>query len=205
MNCDPIARWYRWLEYIGFGRALERRRNAFLDDIADARRALVLGEGDGRFLARLAPAMFQTPGATIDYVDLSSRMLALARNRAGDGIRYILGDARSIPLPAAEYDLIVTHFFLDCFEESDAAAVMDKIAASAAPRARWVISEFRDASWWSHMTVSALYLFFRITTGLKTRRLVDFRRMLQGRGFILEKSRIAHGGLLTSELWRRAD
>jgi ubiquinone/menaquinone biosynthesis C-methylase UbiE len=203
VNCDPIARWYRWLEYIGFGRALERRRNAFLADIADARRALVLGEGDGRFLARLAPAIFKRPAAAIDYVDLSSRMLSLARRRAGDRVRYILGDARSIPLRAAEYDLIVTHFFLDCFDPQDATALVDRIAATAVPGARWVISEFRDANWWSRLSISALYLFFRITTGLKTRRLVDHRPMLQEQGFVLEKSEIARCGLLVSELWRR--
>jgi ubiquinone/menaquinone biosynthesis C-methylase UbiE len=203
VNCNPIARWYRWLEYLGFGKALERRRNAFLKEIADARRALVLGEGDGRFLARLVPEMFERPGASVDYVDLSSRMLALARARAGDQVRYILGDARSIALPSSEYDLIVTHFFLDCFDEHDAAVVIDRISAAAAPRARWVISEFRDANWWSYGSVAALYLFFRIATGLKTRRLIDHRPMLQSHGFVLEKSETSRGGLLVSELWRR--
>ncbi len=51
VNCDRIARWYRWIEYAGFGRALERRREAFLDDVSDARRVLALGDGDGRALA----------------------------------------------------------------------------------------------------------------------------------------------------------
>ena len=51
MNCDRIARWYRWLEYASFGRALERRRLEYLAATADARRVLILGEGDGRFLA----------------------------------------------------------------------------------------------------------------------------------------------------------
>jgi ubiquinone/menaquinone biosynthesis C-methylase UbiE len=202
LNCDRIARWYRWLEYIGFGRALERRRNAFLSDVADARRALVLGEGDGRFLARLAAEMFRHPGATIDYVDLSPRMLELARARAGDQVRYILGDALTIPLKAAEYDLIVTHFFLDCFNEQDAAALVARIAAAAKPDARWLISEFRAASWWSRMWIGALYLFFRITTGLKTQRLIDHRPSLRQHGFEIEKSEAARAGLLVSELWR---
>jgi len=198
VNCDPIARWYQWLEYIGFGRALERRRNAFLSDVADARRALVLGDGDGRFLARLARVMH----GTIDYVDVSPRMLALARARAGDRVRYILGDARTIPLPAAEYDLIVTHFFLDCFDELDGAALVNKIADAATPHARWLISEFRAASWWSRLCVGALYVFFRITTGLKTRRLIDHHSLLRQRGFAIEISETARAGLLISELWR---
>jgi SAM-dependent methyltransferase len=201
LNCDPIARWYRWLEYLGFGRALERRRNAFLSDVAGARRALVLGEGDGRFLARLAGEMFRHPEATIDYVDLSPRMLELARSRAGDQVHYILGDARTIPLQPLEYDLIVTHFFLDCFNEQDAEVLIERIAAAAKPNACWLISEFHVANWWSRLLVAALYLFFRITTGLKTQRLIDHRPLLRQHGFTLEKKESARAGLLISELW----
>lgn len=200
MNCDPIARWYRWLEYLAFGRALERRRNAFLPDVADARRALVLGEGDGRFLARLVAAM----RGAVDYVDLSARMLDLARSRCGGQIHYIAGDARTIPLRESEYDLIVTHFFLDCFDEPDATALIRRVAAAAKPQSRWLISEFRDANWWSHLSVASLYWFFRIATGLKTQRLIDHRPLLRKHGFVLVKSEQAHAGLLVSELWRRA-
>lgn len=203
MNCDPIARWYRWLEYIGFGRALERRRNAFLADVSNARRVLVLGEGDGRFLARLVPAIFRFAGGAIDYIDLSYRMLEIARTRAGQQVRYVQGDALTIRLRDAEYDLVVTHFFLDCFNESNAAALVKKIAAASKPNARWLISEFRDPNWWTHLRIAALYLFFRIATGLETRRLIDHHPLLRRNGFVLEKSESARAGLLVSELWRK--
>jgi ubiquinone/menaquinone biosynthesis C-methylase UbiE len=203
VNCDPIARWYRWLELIGFGRALERRRTAFLSGVADARRVLLLGDGDGRFLERLAPAIFSHPGASIDYVDISARMLELARKRGGDGVNYILGNALSIALPEAEYDLVVTHFFLDCFDERDAEALVARVAASTKPRARWLISEFRDAGWWSRRMIAILYLFFRMTTGLKTRRLIDHHPLLERAGFRLEKTESERAGMLVSELWRR--
>lgn len=200
MNCDPIARWYRWLEYLGFGRALERRRNAFLADATDARRALVLGEGDGRFLKKLVE---HNRTASIDYVDLSIRMLELARRRAGDRVNYHLADALTIALPDAEYDLIVTHFFLDCFDERDAAALVERIARTAKPRARWLVSEFRQPALWSRLLLGFLYWFFRVTTGLKTNRLVDHRPLLEGQGFRLMKEESARRGLLASELWTR--
>ena len=53
MNCDLIAPHYWWIERLGMGRALERRRRWFLPEIGNARRALVLGDGDGRFLREL--------------------------------------------------------------------------------------------------------------------------------------------------------
>ncbi|HML18667.1 MAG TPA: class I SAM-dependent methyltransferase [Bryobacteraceae bacterium] len=205
MNCDPIARWYRWLEYIGFGRALERRRVAFLQDVKDAQRALVLGDGDGRFLVRLVDQnLRQHPGWAIDYVDVSGRMLELARARAGEqGVTYHQADALTMPLPEGEYDLIVTHFFLDCFDERDAQALVEKVARSARSDARWLISEFRETSWWSRWMLRGLYLFFRITTGLETRRLVDHWPLLKREGFRLQKQEPGVFGSVSSELWVR--
>lgn len=202
MNCDGIARWYRWLEYAGFGRALERRREAFLKDAADARRVLVLGDGDGRALAALLRVNAR---ATVDYVDLSARMLELARARAGgDRVVYHHADALTMPLGHAEdgpgeYDLIVTHFFLDCFDARDQARLLERVSRAAGPQARWVVSEFRKPG----ILVAALYFFFRIATGLRTRELADHHGWFERHGFRLERVESAWGGRLSSELWIR--
>jgi ubiquinone/menaquinone biosynthesis C-methylase UbiE len=217
MNCDFIARWYRWLEYCGFGGALERRRFAFLPDVADSTRdVLVLGEGDGRFLAKfVAPrkppsnhreTTVRSPCLSVDYVDLSAAMLDLARRRAGtDCVTYHHSDALTISLPAAHYDLVVTHFFLDCLSEDQAKSLVEKITRSARPNARWLISEFREPAAWAYGIVQILYLFFRITTGLRTRRLIDHHPLLNRAGFVLVKEETERFGLLASELWRFGD
>ncbi len=199
MNCDPIARCYRWLEYLAFGRALERRRFRFLAEAAGARRALVLGDGDGRFLGRLAAIS----NACIDYVDLSSRMLELARKRGGTRrVVYRQADALTLPLGPAEYDLIAAHFFLDCLNERDLEALIERAARAAQPGALWLISEFRQPSWAAPL-LSGLYLFFSVTTGLATRRLTDHRPLLAKHGFRLTREETSRFGLLASELWMR--
>jgi SAM-dependent methyltransferase len=195
MNCDRIARWYRWFEYAGFGRGLERRREALLHEVADARRVLALGDGDGRALAALLAA---APHACVDYIDVSAHMLDLARARAGtEHVNYRCEDARIARLPAAEYDVIVTHFFLDCFDETDLETLIARLADAATAQARWLISEFRGNGW----LVRALYFFFRIATGLRTRRLVDHHPFLKRHGFRLVRHEDAWRGLLASELW----
>lgn len=205
MNCDRIARFYRWLEYLAFGRELERRRLHFLPCASGARRALVLGDGDGRFLARL---VLQNREAAIDSVDLSPEMLMLARSRAGDGVQYRQEDALTCPLPQAEYDLIATHFFWDFFEDREAAILAARIGAAASGNAMWLISEFRQPSkgWralWAWAWLRVLYLFFGITTGLKTRRLVDHRPLLAREGFRLDQEQTSRFGFIASELWVR--
>jgi ubiquinone/menaquinone biosynthesis C-methylase UbiE len=199
------------MEYGAFGGQLQRRRLRFLADVAGARRTIVLGEGDGRFLVQLVGQNRQagTAGWTIDYVDLSGRMLDLARSRAGtENVAYLLADARTLPLPEAGYDLIVTHFFLDCLEQAEASRLVERMAAAARPDARWLISEFRvPGSGWSagpaRWLVAFLYLFFRATTGLRTARLVDHHPLLARQGFRLKRSESAWFGLLASELWVR--
>jgi len=203
MNCDRIAPYYRWLEYLGFGRELERRRFRYLDQVRDARRVLVLGDGDGRFLARLAREL---PRADVDSIEASRRMQELARARAT--VHHRLGDARELSLSVGEYDLVATHFFLDCFDAADCPRLIARIASAAAPRARWLISEFRQAprGWralWSRAWIAALYLFFRATTGLRTRALVDHHPLLSRHGFRLVREETSRFGLLASELWER--
>ncbi len=93
MNCDGIARWYRVLEYVVFGRALEGRRVEYLNDVADARRVLILGDGDGRFTAEFVR---RNSRATVESVDLSGRMIEMAAKRVegcSTNVRFRVGDA----------------------------------------------------------------------------------------------------------------
>ncbi len=183
---------------MSFGRELERRRFRYLPDVKSARRALVLGDGDGRFLARLVQ---QGGGLSVDYVDLSARMLALARERAGrDRVTYHHADALTLPLPAAEYDLVVSHFFFDCFEEREARVLIERVACASRPDARWLVSEFREPKW-ARLLLRGLYLFFGVTTGLKTQRLIDHHPFLSEKGFRLTQEDTSRFGLLASELW----
>lgn len=192
MNCDFLARWYRWLEYAAFGSALRRRREAFLFELGNPKKVLVLGDGDGRFL-QLFTALY--PEASVDAVDSSERMIELARARA-PGVTFHLADAREFVFEG-QYDLAVAHFFFDCFEPGDLKALLGRIPANS-----WLVSEFRNTRW-SWPVVRGLYFFFRLTTGLKVTSLPDHRQVLARLGYSLNKEQPALGGLVVSELWMR--
>ena len=201
MNCDRIAPHYWWIEKLGMGRALERRRRWFLPEIGRARRALVLGDGDGRFLREL---LRRNAAVRADYMDVSRRMLELARSRAGaDRANYQQADALTVEFPRDEYDLIATHFFFDCFGPPELELIIKQVADATKPRAQWIVSEFCTSNIPARLLVSALYLFFGITTGLKTRRLADHRPILRAHGFRLISASHSRGALVVSELWER--
>ncbi|MGH9599640.1 MAG: class I SAM-dependent methyltransferase, partial [Terracidiphilus sp.] len=67
-DLDRLAGVYRWMELATFGPWLSWCRSAYLGELSGCRRALVLGDGDGRFTAQLLCA---NPQVEVDAVDAS--------------------------------------------------------------------------------------------------------------------------------------
>jgi len=213
-NFDPIARPYRWLEYFTLGRALQRCRLHYLPALLQQKRALVLGDGDGRFLAQL---LAQNPHLQADAVDTSATMLELLRRRceaAAPNIATRLQIHHTNALnftprngeKGEKYDLVVTHFFLDCLTQPDLEALIARIAPSLTPGALWLVSDFRIPSGLMHLPariiVRTLYLAFRVLTGLRTTRLPDHVTPFTHAGLTKLSHHHQLAGLLTTELWQ---
>jgi ubiquinone/menaquinone biosynthesis C-methylase UbiE len=207
MDCDATALWYRWLEYLVFGRRLQRHRVHFLEAARNPQHALLLGDGDGRFLEHLVAAY---PRLHIDVIEKSGRMLSLAKRRlrtGKSGLNLLQGDARQLPFPKSRYDLFATHFFLDCFSTAEVEELAGKVALHASPGARWMVSEFRlPKTFWlgmhANIWLAAMYFFFRIATGLRISTLPDHRSVLEAKGFTLLAEHTSMGQFVASELWQ---
>lgn len=207
-NFDRLARLYRWMELVTFGPYLKRCRAAFLPELISARRALVFGDGDGRFTARLLRA---NPRVHIDAIDLSAAMLRALIRRAGPHAGRVsahCADAR-LWLPSnPPYDLVVTHFFLDCFSTEEIHNLVSRLRGAISPSAVWVLSEFAIPDGWFGRLVARpaiwfLYRSFGLLTGLTVRSLPDYRAALRDAGFTLDRRRTWLLGMLVSEMWRR--
>ncbi len=209
-NFDHVARPYRWLEYLSFGPYLERCRFYYLEELKSCRHALILGDGDGRFTARL---LARYPEICVEAVDSSAAMLQLLGRRvsrhgqsAMDRLTLRRADALAFRPGGPDYDLIVTHFFLDCFSEGDIAAMIEELVTHLDPDATWLISEFsipekQPAAFLGRMIVSLLYKVFGLLTGLRVRRLPGYHQLLYKAGFELSKQEKQLAGLLQSEQW----
>lgn len=210
-NFDHIARIYRWAEYLSLGRMLVCTRNHFLPMIAHRRCALVLGDGDGRFLACL---MRQNPGLQALAVDTSRVMLQLLLNRCMRGIpsanrRLQTQHTSALNVtPSEEIDLIVSHFFLDCLAQTEVDSLTKRLAVQVPPGTLWLISDFgtprpRVLRPFAAVYIRVLYLGFHLLTGLRTTHLPDTESSLTCAGFrrIARHDRLF--GLLYTELWQR--
>jgi ubiquinone/menaquinone biosynthesis C-methylase UbiE len=209
VNFDPVARMYRWLEYLSFGPWLARCRSAQLAHLAGARHALLLGDGDGRFLLQLLAV---NSGLRADVVDSSRSMLTILKRRVrhfgGENIRLYLADGLEWePIGHyGHYDLIVSHFFLDCFFPDQLEQLFDRVLPHAQPDAQWVVSEFAIprnplAAFLARGIIASLYRVFGLLTGLPVRSLPDYAESMRRRGLVLSHERRFLAGLLRSELW----
>ncbi len=203
---NPIARPYRYFEYLTLGPILQRTRTHFLPQLLDRRQALLLGDGDGRFLARLLAA---NPALHADAVDTSAAMLNLLRQRCRPyAVRLETHhhDARFYT-PARQPDLITTHFFLDCLTQPELNALVSSLGRDALPGTLWLLSDFRIPTGPmrlpARLYIRTLYLAFRLLTGLRTTRLPEHEAALRQTGFTRTHHRLKLFGLLTTELWKK--
>ncbi|HEY6489913.1 MAG: class I SAM-dependent methyltransferase [Terracidiphilus sp.] len=209
-NFDHLARLYRWMERFTFGNALWHCRCGFLGRMHDARHALLIGDGDGRFAARL---LAENGAVQVDAVDASRAMLAVLLENAGPHAERVLtqvADIRTWEPYRTDYDLVVTHFSLDCLTTEEIAATVARLRRCVTPSARWAVSEFAvPAGWFGKLVagplILGLYVSFRVLTGLRMLRLPDYRKALASAGFVVDRAESSLCGLLVSEVWTLRD
>jgi ubiquinone/menaquinone biosynthesis C-methylase UbiE len=208
-NFDWLAPHYRWMEWVLAGPKLQRCRAAFLGSLSAPRRALIVGQGHGRFLTEL---LRRHPQVQCTCVDSSRPMLEAARRGlAAHGldaarVEFIHADILQWTPPRAAYDLVVTHFVLDCFRPEQLARILPSLAEAAAPEARWLLADFQEpsagfAKWRARAILEVMYLFFRWAAALPASELTAPDSLLAQCGFKLRERRIFEWGLLHSDVW----
>jgi ubiquinone/menaquinone biosynthesis C-methylase UbiE len=207
MSFDLLAPHYRWMEAVLAGDKIQRCRVHWLDSVAHCRRALLVGEGNGRFLAECIKRM---PRTQFTVVDASEKMLGEAKRRCGNNSRvsYVHAQLPGAKLPTKAFDLIVTNCFLDCFDERQLPKVVKELADCAMDSATWLVTDFCVpqngwAKWRAKMVLAAAYSFFRVTTGIPARTICAPDPFLKKNGFRFCDRVEADAGLIYSSIWRR--
>ena len=201
MSYDRFAPFYTLVETLVFGRALQKARCAGLGGAAP-QSVLIIGDGNGRFLERAAAAW---PDAHFVSIDASAGMLQQAKKRVHGGrVRFIHADviAGLHEVREQTFDVIATHFFLDCFREDTLETLIPALSKMRARSGVWYISDFSDRKLPHRAMLWIMYRFFHTFTETPAQRLPDYRRILLAQGLIPETLGSWRSGFIIAERWR---
>ncbi|TLD72242.1 class I SAM-dependent methyltransferase [Phragmitibacter flavus] len=209
MNFDRIAPHYRWLEgLLAFGQ-LQRARTFWIREVQSSHRPaniLIIGEGNGRFLQVLIK---HCPHAHITCVDSSLRMIELAQSRIGKNasrVQWVHANVQHWQADPASFDLIVTHFFFDCFKPDEVASTVDHLAPMVTRNAAWLIADFcapSPSAIASRSLLALLYAFFKRTADVTNQSISPPDPWLGQHRFHLRQRRHFACGLLHSDWWQQ--
>jgi SAM-dependent methyltransferase len=211
MNFDRLAAHYHWMETFFAGGLMQRCRTTFLSRTRECRRALLVGEGSGKFLAELLRC---NPRIRVTCVEHCRGMIEQTRRRLAtehldeSRVEFRQMDALDWSPSPETFDLVVTNFFLDCFRAEQLQRLVPLLAGSTTKEAIWLVADFCEPGrgwrrWRAKIILAMLYAFFRVTTSLSASRLTPPDPFLAAAGFHLLDRRLVSFGLAHADFWQR--
>ncbi|MCB1147218.1 MAG: class I SAM-dependent methyltransferase [Leptospiraceae bacterium] len=212
MSFNRVAPYFERLEKIVFNNQMQQCRTAFIAELPPVKKIALVGEGNGQLLLELIK---YCACEQIHYIDASQAMLELARKRLQGFspdrsclVEFYQRDLTVEAMPDQNYDLVVTNFFLDVFNEQSIREIISKIAVSCKTNAVWLYADFQISGGMLQriraiMWVKIMYVFFRLVAQIQTQRLIDPSEMLEQHGFKLKESVEFDRGLMRAELRQR--
>jgi tRNA (cmo5U34)-methyltransferase len=196
---NVLAPVYDSLARLLLGKSIQQMQLQFLNLLISKNKLLILGGGTGWIL----PAIDRiNSNIQIDYVDLSTGMIKKAKERGTDPtrIRFIEGTERDIP--NADYDCVITNFYLDLFTDSELKGIVIHIKNCMHPNSYWFVTEFVTSSSWSKVKLKCMYIFFWLTTGLKTTQLPDWNQVMCSTGAKILHEKSSKRGFIKSVIYQ---
>ncbi|MDO7845645.1 methyltransferase [Hymenobacter sp. M29] len=196
---DRVAWCYDALANLVFGPAQRQAQQSALNGLPDTTcpHLLILGGGTGWVLTEV---LRRRPHATVLYLEASPRMLARAQARlqrewpqAAGQVEFRHGTQAALE-PVERFDALITFFVLDCIAGPELPAALARLREAQRAGAPWLLADFRPARrGWRRWLLAAMYLFFRLTTGLRARTLANLRAELGHLGMQPQQSSLFFG------------
>lgn len=174
-NYNRIAAYYDAIGRIVYGNAIVDAQKWLLQYIPAGSNILIIGGGTGWILEEIA--RLHKEGLSITYIDISSKMIALAqkRNYERNTVNFITGSIENYTGNEL-YHVIITAFLFDNFKKEKIDVVFPKLDNMLLPNCIWLYADFVNErsknSWWQKLLLKTMYLFFRITTHIEADELI---------------------------------
>lgn len=218
ISFDKVALVYDLLAKIAFGKKIKKAQHHYLSLIPDNSHVLIIGGGTGWILTDILSLKKNIQHIT--YLEASVAMLDQTRQKLTiykashtdlhfPTITLIHGTEDDIPT-GNDYDVIITNFFLDVFQETELQAVMQKLLISLKTNGIWLFSDFNISKkpmngWWQGLWIKSMYWFFKITCNLNAIHLPDFAKHFYELGFTQTHSQYFFHEMMVAKVYRNAN
>lgn len=206
---DRLAPFYDLLADVASAGRIHASQRALLPFLPARQRVLVLGGGSGRFLMEMVQGGLVSSAVSIDLSPEMTRRTAarLTEAHLTDKVELRVGSLERLN-SNEQFDVIVTHCFLDLFGDAELRIVVRTLNGALRPGGLWLFSDFSvdgpgAAPAVRGTIVRGLYAFFRTTCGISARRLPDFTAAFAHAGLETVEERRFAVGLLNVRLLRK--
>lgn len=206
-NYDRIASNYDRLSRLIFGKSIVRAQQSLLPFMKSPAHVLVVGGGTGWILEEIAAVC--PSGLVIDYVEISSNMLDLARKRdfKNNQVTFVHAGIEDY-VPSSPYDFVMTPFLFDNFSHERAQGVFQKLHNMLKNGALWLFTDFHIAPnanrFWQKALLRSMYVFFKNISHVEADRLPDMQALFNTHNYKKEADNYYFGRFIRSAAYRKS-
>ena len=204
-NYDTIAFFYDRLARLVYGKTLVNAQRYLLSAVPARAHILIAGGGTGWILEELAKT--HESGLTIDYIDASGKMIALAekRNIGNNKVTFITSQIEDVQLSPEGYDVVITPFLFDNFTDSTLEKVFPVIDRQLKKDGAWLFCDFADTKiLWQKAVLQVMYAFFRLSCGIEASHLPDTAGLFSWHGYKVCGQKTFMKEFIVARIYKRA-
>lgn len=181
-NYNRVAWIYELLGRIIFGNKLKLANRAFLNKISIDSKILVVGGGNGKIIEYLNDLGYSI---AVDYVELSPRMMYLARKQKNDRLSVRYFNSPIEDFKGSDYNFIITNFFFDQFNPLRSKIILGSLKTMLARDGFLILNDFNySENRGDRLLIFIMIKFFRFSTGIEVNELPLYSKILNDCGFI---------------------
>ncbi len=176
VNYNYIAPFYDRLCQMVFGQRVKNAQIESLEFIPHDSDVLIVGGGTGWILEEICK--IHQNGLSITYIDISSKMIKLSKNRGSscNKVSFINASIENADLQNKKYDVVITPFLFDGFQQDTLQSIFNKLDKSLISKGLWLYTDFyltQKSKWWQISLLKIMYFAFRMVCRIEASRLPD--------------------------------
>ncbi|WP_171037821.1 class I SAM-dependent methyltransferase [Dyadobacter luticola] len=203
-NYDSIAGSYDLISRLVFQKAIVRSQQSLLPYITTPANVLIVGGGTGWILEEIVK--IHPAGLVITYLDNSTKMIALARQR-----NWKQNEVTFLEIPVEDFrtihqfDIIFTPFLFDNFSPDNAALSFNLLKKLLKPGGKWLFVDFNIQTnlnrIWQKPLLQLMYRFFRIIGNVEAKQLPDMEGLFMAASFKIAFESRHYGGFILARVF----